>query len=177
VTTPIEARDIAEAAHTRAGDTYGDAPYVIHLDAVAALVAPYGPEYEILAYLHDTVEDTDLELTDIERVFGSEIAACVGLLTDEPGHNRKTRKAATYAKLSGVGKDSIGAKALVVKTADRLANMSASIESKNGSLLKMYLDEHETFNRAAYRTGLCDDLWARIYRLVEHAETNGVRDL
>jgi (p)ppGpp synthase/HD superfamily hydrolase len=95
-----EARSFAIASH--AEQKYGDHPYSFHLDEVAALAAPFGEEAVVIAYLHDTVEDTGATIEEIEDRFGTAIAACVSLLTDEPGANRKERKAKTYAKLAAV---------------------------------------------------------------------------
>ena len=37
---------------------YGSRPYHAHLDALAELVKEHGEEAQVLAYLHDVVEDT-----------------------------------------------------------------------------------------------------------------------
>jgi len=152
------ARAFAVAAH---GDQkYGEHPYAHHLDAVAVLAAPYGDDAVTTAYLHDTVEDTNATLADVEARFGPRIAACVALLTDEPGANRKERKARTYAKLAQVsGPLEL---ALIVKAADRLANVRACVQDGNDRLLQLYRSEHATFRQAAYRAGLCDALWMEL---------------
>lgn len=158
--TPLndQARAFAVAAH--GGQKYGEHPYAHHLDAVAALAAPFGDDAVATAYLHDTVEDTDAALADIEARFGPHIAACVALLTDEPGANRKERKARTYAKLARVS--GLLELALVVKAADRLANVRACVQDGNGRLLQLYRGEHTAFRQAAFRAGLCDALWAEL---------------
>jgi hypothetical protein len=160
--TQYQARSFAIEAH--ADQKYGDRPYSYHLDAVAALAAPYGEEAVVVAYLHDTVEDTKATIAEIDGRFGPRIAACVGLLTDEPGANRKERKAKTYARLAGVrGPNEL---ALLVKAADRLANVRACMESRKRSLWQLYRSEHETFKASAYRTGLCEPLWIELDQLL-----------
>lgn len=73
-------REFAVKAH--ASQKYGDHPYSVHLDAVASLVAAWGGEEAVvLAYLHDTVEDTSVTISEIEARFGPKIARCVSLLT------------------------------------------------------------------------------------------------
>ncbi|MCI5143160.1 MAG: bifunctional (p)ppGpp synthetase/guanosine-3',5'-bis(diphosphate) 3'-pyrophosphohydrolase, partial [Candidatus Electrothrix sp. ATG1] len=67
---------------------YGKHPYKVHLDAVAELVQKYGETAIIIAYLHDVVEDTEVNLDDIKKEFGELIADCVAVLTDEPGKDR-----------------------------------------------------------------------------------------
>jgi len=156
------AKDFAVAAHGE--QMYGDKPYSFHLDAVAALVTPYGTEAMAVAYLHDVVEDTSISIQEIKQTFGAKVAACVALLTDEPGENRKERKAKTYAKLAQVqGSNEL---ALVVKTADRLANTRACLLDRKANLWEMYRAEHAVFRQSAYRQGLCDILWVELDSLL-----------
>ncbi len=92
------------------------------------------------------------------------MAACVDLLTDQPGANRKERKAKTYAKLAEVtGPTEL---ALLVKVADRLANVRACVEDRKVSLWELYRSEQAAFRQAAYRLGLCDDQWEELDRLL-----------
>jgi guanosine-3',5'-bis(diphosphate) 3'-pyrophosphohydrolase len=157
-----EARSFAIAAHGE--QKYGAYPYSHHLDSAAALAAPYGAEAMAVAYLHDTVEDTNATLAEIESRFGSKVAGCVGLLTDEPGANRKERKAKTYAKLAVVsGPNEL---ALLIKAADRLANVRACVQDRKHLLWDLYRSEHTVFKGAAYRSGLCDPLWAELDALL-----------
>jgi guanosine-3',5'-bis(diphosphate) 3'-pyrophosphohydrolase len=157
-----QARAFAVAAH--ANQKYGDHPYSFHLDAVAELAGPYGEEAVVIAYLHDTAEDTQATIAEIESKFGPKIAACVSLLTDEPGTNRKERKAKTYAKLAGVhGSNEI---ALLVKAADRLANVRACVQDHKTSLWQLYRSEQAAFKSSAYRSGQCEPLWAELESLL-----------
>jgi (p)ppGpp synthase/HD superfamily hydrolase len=157
-----KARSFAIQAH--ADQRYGDYPYSHHLDAVAALASPYGEDAVVVAYLHDTVEDTATTITEIENLFGFKVAACVALLTDQPGSNRKERKAKTYANLAEVhGPNEL---ALLVKAADRLANVRACIADRKEGLWRVYQGEHAVFKAAAYRAGLCDSLWAELDSLL-----------
>lgn len=163
-----QARSFAILAHGE--QQYGDQPYSYHLDAVAAIAAPYGEEATVVAYLHDTVEDTGVILAEIEEKFGSIIAACVRLLTDEPGADRKVRKAKTYAKLAQVsGPMEL---ALLVKVADRLANVRACVQDRKEELWELYRSEHSVFKQSAYRPSLCDPLWVELDQLL----TGSVRD-
>ena len=157
------ARAFAIEAHGE--QKYGVHPYVTHLDAVAGIVSRYGEQAEIIAYLHDVVEDTDVEIDEIKAVFGKQVSEAVSVLTDEPGANRKERKTKTYAKMSRVsGQAEI---ALIVKAADRLANFRNCIEEENEKLLAMYKDEFEMFRNAAYRPGICEELWDELDALQE----------
>lgn len=158
-----QAREFALEYHGE--QLYGDEPYSVHLDAVAELVRAYGEEALVVAYLHDVLEDTEAELADLEAEFGAFIAQCVSVLTDEPGDTRQLRKRLTWRKMSKVsGKLEL---ALLVKAADRLANVRACLADDNQSLLKIYREEHLQLKASAYRPGLCDPLWEELERLLE----------
>jgi guanosine-3',5'-bis(diphosphate) 3'-pyrophosphohydrolase len=153
-----QARAFAISAHGE--QKYGDRPYSFHLDAVAAIAKPYGEDAVVVAFLHDTVEDTQATIQEVEAKFGPKVAACVSLLTDEPGANRKERKAKTYAKLAEVhGPNEL---ALVVKAADRLANVRACLADRKRSMWELYRSEHPVFRQAAYRAGLSESLWSEL---------------
>jgi (p)ppGpp synthase/HD superfamily hydrolase len=154
----LNAREFAAKAHE--GQFYGPGePYINHLDAVAAL-AGGNDVVRAVAYLHDVVEDTATSLQEVAAHFGSYVAECVAILSDEPGKNRKERKSASHAKLAKV--QPYHYTALIVKAADRAANLRACVEKGNNGLLQMYLREQDAFRAAAYRPALCDNLWDSI---------------
>lgn len=80
------AREFAFAAHNAIDHRrkYTDEPYTNHLERVAELVASVvdDPAMIAAAYLHDTVEDTEVTIEDIEREFGGDVATLVDGLTD-----------------------------------------------------------------------------------------------
>lgn len=153
---------LLEKARNFAIEAHGDKkysleyPYVKHLDDVADILKPYGIAYQIVGYLHDIKEDTQSGDLILE-MFGEEIDRAVSLCTDAEGKSRKERKPKTNAKLKAalLPDDIIG---LVVKPADRLANMRESLAT-NIRLFKMYVSEYPDFRDAAYRDGLCDEFW------------------
>jgi (p)ppGpp synthase/HD superfamily hydrolase len=165
----VRARDFALEAHV--DQRYGSHPYQVHLDAVAELVRAHGEEAQAVAYLHDVVEDTPVTIGTIVEVFGQRIADCVALLTDEPGDNRKERKRKTYAAMARAPGDL--ELALVVKAADRLANMRACVADGKGELLGVYKQEHASFQEAAYREGLCPELWSEMAEICASAQHGG----
>lgn len=125
---------------------------------------PYGETAVVIGYLHDVVEDTPVTLTELEAVFGSSVARWVGLLSDEPGNNRKQRKDLTHQKLSRV--QPADQLVLVVKAADRLANLRACVSDQRQDKLRMYRREQAAFRAAVYRPGLCDELWVEIDAII-----------
>ncbi|MCP3926897.1 MAG: HD domain-containing protein [Desulfobacterales bacterium] len=158
-----KARKFAILSH--GNQKYGDKPYSAHLDAVSEIARDYGEIATVIAFLHDVVEDTSITIEEVEEEFGKLIADCVDILTDEPGKNRKERKAKTYAKMADVeGQNEI---ALIVKAADRLANMRSCLSNNNNGLFSMYKKEHNIFTESVYRENLCEDIWDEIKQINE----------
>lgn len=171
----VTAREFAVRAH--GGQRYGEHPYVVHLDEVAGIALQAALDLQrdmvvvasvvTLAYLHDVLEDTNVLQDEISKKFGAPEAACAELLSDPPGKNRRERKAALHARLSALRTDDfVGCATLMVKASDRLANLRRCAGLHGGdpsrSLMKMYLEEAPAFRRAAYRPGLCDQVWREI---------------
>lgn len=156
-----QARQFAMKWH--ADQQYGDQPYLYHLQQVAQILHQYGETAQVIAYLHDVVEDTDASLDELRNEFGHLIAACVSICTDEPGATRKERKSLTYQKMARVeGELEL---ALIVKAADRLANMKSCIKNNHHRLLETYRQEYPAFRAGAYRPQICDDIWQEITAL------------
>lgn len=86
----------AAAAHEGQVDKQGEA-YILHpMRVVLALRAKGFPEvFQVVAVLHDTVEDTPATLTDIEDKFGKVVRDAVDALTkrvDSDGKKLETYK-------------------------------------------------------------------------------------
>lgn len=134
------------AIEAHGAQKYGEHPYEYHLHAVVETLQKFGLNIEneddaallIAAWLHDSLEDTSLGKDTIASEFGAEIANLVYLVTDEPGRNRKERKAATYQKIKQ------SEKAITLKLADRIANVEESAK-RNKGLFQMYLKEQQSF--------------------------------
>lgn len=157
------ARAFAMQAH--AGQQYGQYPYIYHLDQVAYHATEFGETAVVIAYLHDILEDTDFIETSIQHHFGLEVLRCVQLLTDPEGETRISRKSALNNKLSQA--DESLYLALIVKAADRVANVRFCIKSKNFNMWKRYQHEYSAFRKAAYRPNLCERLWMILDVLME----------
>src|ERR1700729_652516 len=75
--------EMAAEAHKTMRRKSGE-PYILHPLAIAMICVEeigLGVRSTICALLHDTVEDTDITLEDVEREFGTEIARIVDGLT------------------------------------------------------------------------------------------------
>ena len=157
------------AINAHGDQLYGNKPYSVHLEHVVSLLSAYGETAQVIGYLHDVVEDTDKTIADIKNEFGDFVGDRVSILTDESGSNRKERKTKTYAKMSQVtGELEL---ALVVKAADRLANLQASYSGNNARLLNIYKQEHKVFKSSVQRDGLASDIWQEIEQLLAKTST------
>lgn len=132
------------ALEAHKGQRYGDSPYSKHLSDVAKVLLQFGILTETVcaaAWLHDTLEDTDLTREQIEASCGARVAEIVWRVTDEPGVSRKERKVKTLPKIAA------DPEAIIVKLADRIANVAES-QSNNPGLLAMYRREYPGFAAA-----------------------------
>lgn len=160
-----DTRTYAIVAH--GNQTYGKHPYVVHLDEVVTLVS-YDSLAMKVAYLHDVLEDTKITYEEIEENFGHDVAVSVQCITDPSGPNRKERKKKLHKKLRALDhtQNKSYRAALLVKVADRLANVRACIRNKNDKLLKTYCQEHDQFQKAVRRKGFGADLWDNLNEII-----------
>lgn len=124
-----QARRYATRAHAAAGQRrkYTDEPYIVHPAAVVELVRSVSADDELLAtaWLHDTVEDTETTLADIESHFGPRVAQLVEMLTDSAqpqAKNRAARKLAHFRHTADASPE-----AQTVKLADIIDNTRAIV--------------------------------------------------
>ena len=77
-----KAFQVANEKHKEQKRSSGE-PYIIHPVSVAKIVLDYGMDCAsvVAALLHDTVEDTDLTLEQVDELFGEEITHLVDGLT------------------------------------------------------------------------------------------------
>lgn len=78
----VQAYNFAESAHSTQKRASGE-PYITHCVAVAIILAEMRVQPVVVAagLLHDTVEDTDVTLQDIQRNFGDEVTKLVDGVT------------------------------------------------------------------------------------------------
>lgn len=136
------AKVFATTAHAGVGQLrkYSGDPYIVHPIRVADLVASYGGSDDMIAaaYLHDVVEDTDVDIDTIRDVFGDDIASIVCGLTDvsKPSDgNRAFRKAIDRDHSAAASRE-----AQFVKCADIIDN-SSDIADNDPSFWKVYKSE------------------------------------
>ena len=103
--------------------------YVCHPLQVALILVEMGMDTDTIAaaLLHDVVEDTSMELSEIQKNFGAEVAALVDgvtKLSKLPFTSREEEQAENVRKmLLAMAKD---IRVIIIKLADRLHNMRTS---------------------------------------------------
>jgi (p)ppGpp synthase/HD superfamily hydrolase len=153
-----EARMVSIQAH--GNQTYDDVfPYSKHLDDVVDVLKRFGfsGKYIVAGYLHDIIEDTALSYNKVKKHFGPEVAEMVYCVTDELGRNRAEKKEKTLPKTAS------NADAIIVKLADRIANI------EQGGKINMYREEYDVFHQFLFARTPDDgrDMWRHLEKLLK----------
>ncbi|HEX8357905.1 MAG TPA: bifunctional (p)ppGpp synthetase/guanosine-3',5'-bis(diphosphate) 3'-pyrophosphohydrolase [Segetibacter sp.] len=148
--------EIAAESHKTMRRKSGE-PYIIHPIAVAMICVEeigLGIRSTICALLHDTVEDTDLTLEDVEREFGHEIARIVDGLTKISNviDTNTSKQAENFKKILLTLTDD--PRVILIKLADRLHNMRTLDSMKREKQLKIASETVWVYAPLAHRMGL-----------------------
>lgn len=162
------ARQFATLAHEKVGQRrkYTGEPYIVHPTEVVEIVrsVPHTEAMLHAAWCHDTLEDTEATITEIEALLGAEVASLVEMLTDvskpEDG-NRAVRKAIDREHLA---KASPAAK--TIKLADLISN-SRSILQHDPKFAAVYLEEKRLLLEVLKDGD--PTLWSQAYAIVNNA--------
>jgi GTP pyrophosphokinase len=148
--------EMAAEAHRTMRRKSGE-PYILHPIAVAMVCTEeigLGIRSTICALLHDTVEDTDVTLEEVEREFGSEIAKIVDGLTKISNviDNNTSQQAENFKKILLTLTDD--PRVILIKLADRLHNMRTMDSMKREKQLKISSETVWVYAPLAHRMGL-----------------------
>lgn len=132
-------------------------PYILHPIAVARICVEeigLGVRSTICSLLHDTVEDTDISLDDIQREFGNEIAKIVDGLTkiSTVVDVNASQQAENFRKILLTLTDD--PRVIIIKLADRLHNMRTLDSMKQEKQLKVSSETVYVYAPLAHRMGL-----------------------
>ncbi len=148
--------EMAVEAHKTMRRKSGE-PYILHPLAVAMICVEeigLGVRSTICALLHDTVEDTDISLEDIQREFGGEIAKIVDGLTKISNvlDTDTSKQAENFKKILLTLTDD--PRVILIKLADRLHNMRTLDSMKREKQLKISSETVYVYAPLAHRMGL-----------------------
>jgi GTP pyrophosphokinase len=151
-----QAFEMAAEAHKTMRRKSGE-PYILHPIAVAMICVEeigLGVRSTICALLHDTVEDTDLTLEDVEQEFGNEITKIVDGLTKISSvmDTNTSQQAENFKKILLTLTDD--PRVILIKLADRLHNMRTLEHMKREKQLKIASETVWVFAPLAHRMGL-----------------------
>jgi GTP pyrophosphokinase len=132
-------------------------PYILHPIAVAKICVEeigLGVRSTICALMHDTVEDTDITLEDVQREFGFEIAKIVDGLTkiSTVMDANISQQAENFKKILLTLTDD--PRVILIKLADRLHNMRTLDSVKREKQLKIASETVYVYAPLAHRMGL-----------------------
>ena len=132
-------------------------PYILHPLAVARICVEeigLGVRSTICSLLHDTVEDTDISLEEVERDFGNEIARIVDGLTKISNviDVNASKQAENFKKILLTLTDD--PRVILIKLADRLHNMRTLDSMKREKQLKIASETVYVYAPLAHRMGL-----------------------
>jgi GTP pyrophosphokinase len=132
-------------------------PYIFHPLAVAQIAVEeigLGTTSIMAALLHDVVEDTHLEVRDIERDFGPRVAKIVDGLTKISGvfDHGSSQQAENFRKMILTLSEDV--RVILVKLADRLHNMRTLESMPREKQLKIASETMYLYAPLAHRLGL-----------------------
>lgn len=147
---------VARAAHHGQVRKSGD-PYITHPVAVTEILADYGLDARVLAasLLHDTVEDTDVTLHQIEEDFGTEVARLIDGVTklDRIQYSSpQEAQAATIRKMVVAMAQDV--RVLLIKLADRLHNIRTVAALRREKQERVARETIDVYVPLAHRLGV-----------------------
>lgn len=152
----MQALEFAAKAHEGQKRKSGE-PYIFHPIEVAKILVSYDCDTDsiIAALLHDTVEDTEVTLDQVKKLFGQEVASLVDGLTklgkiyfssQEEQQIENLRK-----MLLAMAKD---IRVILIKLADRLHNMRTLDGQPDKRRREIALETIEVYAPLAHRLGI-----------------------
>ncbi|MBN8653981.1 MAG: bifunctional (p)ppGpp synthetase/guanosine-3',5'-bis(diphosphate) 3'-pyrophosphohydrolase [Cytophagales bacterium] len=132
-------------------------PYIFHPLSVAEICVEeigLGTTSIIAALLHDVVEDTDIQLKDLERIFGTKIARIIDGLTKIRGvfEYGTSAQAENFRKMLFTLSEDV--RVILIKLADRLHNMRTLDSMPRNKQLRVSSETIYLYAPLAHRLGL-----------------------
>ncbi len=157
----------AKEKHKRQLRRFSKKPYIFHPVMVYQIVKHYTQDEDMLiaALLHDVVEDTEVNITEVSRMFGKEVAIIVDQLTLIVVDDKKVELKKEVGDMSSKSK--------IVKLADRTANV---IGLFNPNVPKKFINRY--INETDYVFGdiMIDNnnfkqiqtmLWKKLFKIID----------
>ncbi|MEX2566925.1 MAG: bifunctional (p)ppGpp synthetase/guanosine-3',5'-bis(diphosphate) 3'-pyrophosphohydrolase [Cyclobacteriaceae bacterium] len=151
-----KAFNVANEAHSEMRRKSGE-PYIYHPLEVALICVQeigLGTTSIVSALLHDVVEDTEMELEDIEKEFGTKVAMIIDGLTKIAGvfDYGTSQQAENFRKMLITLSDDV--RVILIKLADRLNNMRTLESMPRHKQLKISSETKYLYAPLSHRLGL-----------------------
>ena len=174
-----KAFNMSQEAHKNMRRRSGE-PYIFHPLAVAQICVEeigLGTTSIISALLHDVVEDTEMEIEDIERPFGKKVARIIDGLTkiSDVFDSSTSQQAENFRKMLLTLSDDV--RVILVKLADRLHNMRTLCSMPRHKQIRVSSETIYLYAPLAHRLGLyaikseLEDLYLKYSDPVKYTET------
>ncbi len=169
----------SDRAHAGQKRSSGEA-YVSHCVEVAKILAELHLDSVTVAsgLIHDVIEDTGVSVEEIDREFGSEIAAIVDGVTKIGNitfRSTQERQVENYRKLLlSIAKD---ARVILIKLADRLHNMRTLDYLPEEKRRRIAQETMDLYAPLAHRFGMAKLRWELEDLSFKHLETDGYKSL
>jgi GTP pyrophosphokinase len=153
--------DFATSAHANQKRASKE-PFIVHPLFIADTLISWGMDIDsvLAGILHDTIEDTDVKIEEIETNFGDDVAFLVAGVTkvsrvstdmdDITNYTPKTKDNLSKL-LIAVGQD---IRVIIIKLADRLHNLSTLQHMPHDKQLKIARESLDVFGPMADRLGM-----------------------
>jgi GTP diphosphokinase / guanosine-3',5'-bis(diphosphate) 3'-diphosphatase len=176
ITRAYEFSKIAHAGQKR----HSGEDYIVHCQEVTEILADLYLDSVTLtcALIHDVVEDTSAELSDIRDAFGEEVVRVVDGLTKIAKVQFRTnteQQVENYRKLLlSMAQD---ARVILIKLADRLHNMRTLEHLKEEKRRRIAQETREIYAPLAHRLGVATIKWELEDLAFKFLEPEAYRDL
>ncbi|MFW6085392.1 MAG: RelA/SpoT family protein, partial [Gemmatimonadota bacterium] len=154
--------------------------YITHCVAVASILGEIHPDTVSIAasFLHDVVEDSEVDVDEIRQEFGEEIATLVDGLTKISRVEFRSlaeRQVENYRKLLlSMAQD---ARVIIIKLADRLHNMRTLEHLDPARRRRIALETREIYAPLAHRLGMAKVRWELEDLAFKFLEPDAYREL
>jgi len=156
-----DAHEFAAEAHVGQTRASGE-EYVTHAVEVATILAQLrlGTDSVVAGLIHDTIEDTEISVREVERRFGPDVAAIVNGVTKL---GRVRFRSATEQQVENYRRMLLSmasdARVILVKLADRLHNMRTLEHLPEHKRRRIALETREIYAPLAHRLGMAAIRW------------------
>ena len=140
----------------------GESYFHSHCLEVAKILASWNMDHITIigGMLHDTIEDTDASLDEIEKEFGADVASLVdgvSKLGDISFSSRKAKQVGNFMKmLISVAQD---LRVIIIKFADRLHNMATIKYLSTIKQHRIAVETRDVYVPLAHRLGMAQVKW------------------